>query len=140
MFIRIKIARKFKFYIWIIISGNKSVKKGQKMPKKATSWTYNAFSKKKFVFANLKCFNDEKKCCYYATLGFFFPLCEFKGPFSRLLTRANKYRKILSEFFYQINHRALSIGIPKYPENWWFYVVKLQKFGPKMAILDPETF
>ena len=54
VFIRIKIARKFKFYIWIIISGNKSVKKGQKMPKKATNWTYNAFSKKNFVLANLK--------------------------------------------------------------------------------------
>ena len=44
---RIKIARKFKFYVRIIISGSKSVKKSQKMPKKATNWTYNAFSEKK---------------------------------------------------------------------------------------------
>ena len=35
VFIRIKIARKFKFCVWMIISGNKSVKKGQKMPKKS---------------------------------------------------------------------------------------------------------
>ena len=44
--IRIKIARKLKFYVKIIISGSKSVKKGQIMPKKATNWTYNAFPKK----------------------------------------------------------------------------------------------
>ena len=49
-----KIARKFKFYVKIIISGSKSVKKGQKMPKKATNWTYNAFSDFFFVLANLK--------------------------------------------------------------------------------------
>ena len=34
MFIRIKIARKFKFYVKIIISGGKSVKKGQKNAEK----------------------------------------------------------------------------------------------------------
>ena len=45
VFISIKIARKFKFYVWMIISGSKSAKKGQKMPKKVTNWTYNAFSK-----------------------------------------------------------------------------------------------
>ena len=38
----------------MVIPGNKSVKKGQKMPKKATNWTYNAFSKKIFVLTNLK--------------------------------------------------------------------------------------
>ena len=47
LFIRIKIANYFKFYVWMIIFGNKSVKKGQKIPKRATNWTYNAFSKKK---------------------------------------------------------------------------------------------
>ena len=41
-----KIARKLKFYVKIIISGSKSVKKGQIIPKKATNWTYNAFPKK----------------------------------------------------------------------------------------------
>ena len=49
-----KIARKLKFYVKIIISGSKSVKKGQKIPKKATNWTYNAFSEKKIFLANLK--------------------------------------------------------------------------------------
>ena len=53
-----KIARKFKFYAWIIISAKKSVKKGQKNAKKATNWTYNAFSKKNFVLANLKYINS----------------------------------------------------------------------------------
>jgi hypothetical protein len=38
--IGIKIARKLKFYIWMIISDSKSVKKGQKMLKKASNWTY----------------------------------------------------------------------------------------------------
>ena len=49
VFIRIKIARKFKFYVKVIISGSKSVKKGQKnekpqigltacFPKKNLSW------------------------------------------------------------------------------------------------------
>ena len=42
----------------MVISSNKSVKKGQKMPKKVTNWTYNAFSKKFFVLANLKCINS----------------------------------------------------------------------------------
>jgi hypothetical protein len=40
------------------ISGRKSVKKGQKMMKKATNLVYNTFSKKKFVLANLKYIND----------------------------------------------------------------------------------
>ena len=58
VFIRIKTAGKFKFYVWMIISGSKSVKKGQKILKKATNWTYNAFSKKKFVLANFKNINS----------------------------------------------------------------------------------
>ena len=123
--------------LYLVIKVSKRAKKCQKkpqiglitrFPKKMLSWQiWNALIAKILLLL-----------CNFRS--YFFPLCEFKGPFSRLLTRANKYRKILSEFFYQINHRALSIGIPKYPENWWFYVVKLQKFGPKMAILDPETF
>ena len=40
------------------ISGRKSVKKGQKMMKKATNLVYNTFFKKKFVLANLKYIND----------------------------------------------------------------------------------
>ena len=47
VFIIIKIARKFKTYIWMIISGSKSVKKGQKMLKKQTNWTYTWFFEKK---------------------------------------------------------------------------------------------
>ena len=38
-----KIARKFKFYARMITSGSKSVKKCQKMLKKATIWTYTKF-------------------------------------------------------------------------------------------------
>ena len=58
LFLTIKIARELKFYTRMVTSGSKSVKKGQKMLKKATSWTYNAFSKKKFVLANLKYINS----------------------------------------------------------------------------------
>jgi hypothetical protein len=58
VFIRIKTAGKFKFYVWMIISGSKSVKKGQQILKKATNWTYNAFSKKNFVLANFKNINS----------------------------------------------------------------------------------
>ena len=43
VFIRIKIARKFKFYAGMVTSGSKSVKKCQKMLKKATIWTYTKF-------------------------------------------------------------------------------------------------
>ena len=48
-FFRLKLIRELKFYAWIIIKGSKSLKKGQKMLKKATH-----FSKKIFVLANLK--------------------------------------------------------------------------------------
>ena len=40
VFIRIKIAKDFKFYAYMVTSGSKSVKKCQKMLKKATIWTY----------------------------------------------------------------------------------------------------
>ena len=40
------------------ISGSKSAKKGQKSAKKATNWTYNAFSENIFVLANLKYINS----------------------------------------------------------------------------------
>ena len=36
-FYRSKLARELKFYTWIIIAGSKSLKKGQKMLKKATN-------------------------------------------------------------------------------------------------------
>ena len=36
-FYRSKLARELKFYTWIIIEGSKSLKKGQKMLKKATN-------------------------------------------------------------------------------------------------------
>ena len=58
------------------ISGRKSVKKGQKMTKKATNLVYNAFSKKNFVLANLKYINSynmmKKNWCQYITLGLIF--------------------------------------------------------------------
>ena len=38
----------------MIISGNKSVKKGQKMSKKATNWTYNTFSKIKICLGKFE--------------------------------------------------------------------------------------
>ena len=53
-----KLARELKFYAWIIIQGSKSLKKGQKMLKKAKNLVYNAFFKKISVLANLKYINS----------------------------------------------------------------------------------
>ena len=39
VFHTLKLVREFKFYIWMTISGSKSVKKSQKFLKKATNWT-----------------------------------------------------------------------------------------------------
>jgi hypothetical protein len=49
----IKIARELKFYTRMVTSGSKSVKKGQKMLKKATIWSYIWFFSKIFALANL---------------------------------------------------------------------------------------
>ena len=54
----IKIARELKFYTRMVTSGSKSVKKGQKMLKKATNWTYTWFFDKIFGLANLKHINS----------------------------------------------------------------------------------
>jgi hypothetical protein len=74
---RLKLFRKFKFNIWMTISGRKSVKKGQNWREKATNLVYNEFSKKKFVLANLKYingYNMMKKSWFenYITLGLIF--------------------------------------------------------------------
>ena len=45
VFYRLKLFRKFKFYTRMTISGRKSVKKSQKMMKKATNLVYYAFLK-----------------------------------------------------------------------------------------------
>jgi hypothetical protein len=58
VFYVLKLVTKFKFYTWIIISGSKRVKKGQKMLKKARKLAYNVFFKKKIVFANSKYTNS----------------------------------------------------------------------------------
>ena len=58
---------------------------------------------------------------------YFFTQGEVQAPFSNLLTTANNYRKFLCDFFEQINHWALSIGIQKCPENCLFYVLQVQK-------------
>ena len=62
---------------------------------------------------------------YYDFRRYFFPLGEVDGLFSKLLTTANNYRKILCDFFEQINHWALSIGMQKYAEKYSFYVLKV---------------
>ena len=88
----------------MIISGSKSVKRDQKIRKKVTKWTYNTFSKKKFVLAILKYINSQnmmkkKLVSLYKFRSYFFPLGEVNGSFSKLLTRANNYKKNLCEFF-----------------------------------------
>ena len=86
------------------ISGRKSVKKGQKMMKKAASLVYNTFSKKNVVLANLKYINDynmmkKNLVSLHNFRTYFFPLGEVKASFSYLLTRANNYRRFLCDFF-----------------------------------------
>ena len=58
VFIRIKIVKKFKFYAGMVTSGSKSVKKCQKMLKKATIWTYIWFFWNFLALANLKHINS----------------------------------------------------------------------------------
>ena len=145
VFLRIKIASKFKFYIWLIISGSKSPKSGQKLLKKATIWTYTWFFSIFLALANLipiKSYNMRKKSGWslYDFRTYFFTFWKVQAPFSNLLTTANNYRNFLYDFFEQINHWVLSISMQKCAENLWFYVVKLQNFGPKMAILLYKTF
>ena len=92
------------------IFGRKSVKKSQKMMKKAknvvynafskTNWTYRAFfKKKKIVLANLKCINGYNMIKKFFWCHYFFPLGEVNTSFSNLLTRANNYRKFLCDLF-----------------------------------------
>ena len=50
VFYILKLVRKFKFHIGMTISGSKSVKKGQKMLKKATNLVKNAFFEKKMAW------------------------------------------------------------------------------------------
>ena len=73
---RSKITRELKFYVRMIISGSKSVKKCQKMLKKATNWTYSWFFDKIFGLANLKHINSydmrKKVQCHYMIFGFIF--------------------------------------------------------------------
>ena len=93
------------------ISGTNSVKKSQKMMKKATNVVSNAFFKKKIVLVNLKYINDyimtkKKLASLHNFRTYFFPLSESNASFLNLLTTANNYRKILGDFFYQKSHLA----------------------------------
>ena len=68
-------------------------KKAKKLSKKATNWTYNAFSKKNFVLANLKfinCQNMMKKylVSLYNFRSYFFRFTEVEASFLNLLPRA----------------------------------------------------
>ena len=88
----------------MIISGSKSVKRGQKILKKATTWTYTWFFQKKFSLANLiliNSYNKRKKSVMslYSFKTYFFTLGEVQTSFSNLLTTANNYRKFLCDFF-----------------------------------------
>jgi hypothetical protein len=85
------------------ISGRASARKGQIMMKKATNLVYKEFSKFLFVLANLKYINGYNmvKKNLVSLHNFrtnFFPLGEVNASFSNLLTRANNYRKFLSDF------------------------------------------
>ncbi len=97
----------------MFISGNKSVKKGQKKYQKSQKLDLYCIFQKKIVLANLKhinSYNMKKKSTMslYDFRTYFFPLGQVEVSFSNLLTTANNYRKILSDFFYQKSHLALS--------------------------------
>ena len=69
------------------ISGRKSVKKGQKMMKKATNLVYNALLNFFFVLANLKYINGynmmkKKLVSLYNFRTYFFPHGEVNTSFS----------------------------------------------------------
>ena len=88
----------------MIISGSKSVKRGQKILKKAKNWTYIWFFQFFFALANLihiNSYNKRKKSVMslYCFRTYFFTLGEVQASFSNLLTTANNYRKILCDFF-----------------------------------------
>ena len=88
----------------MIISGSKSVKRGQKILKKATTWTYTWFFQKFFALANLihiNSYNKRKKSVMslYSFRTYFFTHGELQAPFWNLLTTANNYRKFLCDFF-----------------------------------------
>ena len=94
VFYTLKLVRKFKFYIWMTLSGSKSVKKGQKMLKKATIWSYTWFFWKNCGLANLihiNSYNMRKKnvMSLYKFRSYFFTLGEVQASFSNLLTTAN---------------------------------------------------
>ena len=75
----------------------------------------------------------KKLVSLYNFRSYFFPLDKVNGSFSNLLTTANNYRKILSDFFLQINHWALSVGMQKYAEKCSFYVLKVQQIWHKIV-------
>ena len=88
----------------MIISGSKSVKRGQKNTEKAKTWNHTWFFQKIFALANLiyiNSYNKRKKSVMslYSFRTYFFTLREVQASFSNLLTTANNYRKFLCDFF-----------------------------------------
>ena len=85
----------------------------------------------------------KKMVSLYNFRSYYFPLDEVNRSFSNLLTRANNYRKMLSDFFEQKINLALSISMQKCAENCSFYVLKVQKIWHKIVtfsapnVLDP---
>ena len=93
VFLMIKIARELKFYTRMVTSGSKSVKKGQKMLKKATIWSYIWFFRKNFALANLihinSCIMRKKNVMsLYKFRSYFFTFGEVEALFSNLLSTA----------------------------------------------------
>ena len=88
----------------MIISGSKSVKRGQKNTENAKTWNHTWFFQKNFALANLiyiNSYNKRKKSVMslYSFRTYFFTQCELQAPFSNLLKTANNYRKFFCDFF-----------------------------------------
>ena len=88
----------------MIISGSKSVKRGQKNTENAKTWNHTWFFQKNFALANLiyiNSYNKRKKSVMslYSFRTYFFTHGELQAPFWNLLTTANNCRKFLCDFF-----------------------------------------
>ena len=62
------------------------------------------------------------------TFALFFPLGEVDGSFSKLLTRANNYRKILSDFFLANKPLGIVHWHPEMSQKLVILCSKVQQF------------
>ena len=122
--------------MWMIISGSKSVKSGQKILKKATNWPYTWFFQKNFALANLIHINshnmrEKSVMSLYSFRTYFFTFGEVQPSFSNLLTTANNYRKILCDFFWANKPLGIVHWLPEMSQKLVILCSETSKFWTK---------